>query len=616
MGALGVVVDTLVESVLCDAGLLAAVGRARLNVVFSGMQPLLELHTALRRRLTAPAALAKAFDRATVARLGAVHARYSASVRASLDALRACRKRCRAFAAVTAAVERRTAGAQTLEDLYLLPLARAGAYPAFLARAASGAVPGVPIADRAHLARVRAALLAPAARADAALEALRLRDVLALIAGWDGSGGGDSDMGGSDCESGCPPPSTTPTRRFVARFLATAVSPSTGSCELYFFSDVLVHARRRSGGRKPAQFVRAFSLPVLTLRALNDDDEGSNDGDENSAASGVHLHSHGHAQEAAYLLECIDFATGARAVFGFATAARRRAVLACAEAALAELDRNEVFGVALPALMRGDAQRGRAVPAVLADTAHALRTQHAAQEGLFRISASKRALDELRRRIDRGDAPDYAALPAHTVAGLLKLWLRALPDPLCTAARRADFQAAVPARAAPSMRAVSDDESESSGADAVDPQQCVARLRAIVQTLPALNQRCLHVLFEMLACVAAHADENRMDAANLSVVFTPLLLRDGTDAETAVAAAMDGAPSAAAALRAVAAMNFECVAFMITHCDDIFRGLDALADDAPDVPPAPLDLEPLTPEEARALDAQFPALAAVKAQSQ
>ena len=308
-----------------------------------------------------------------------------------------------------------------------------------------------------------------------------------------------------------------------------------------------------------------------------------------------------------------------------------------------ELDRSEVFGVALAPLMRAPQQRGRALPALLADTAAVLRAPPAvAQEGLFRLSPSKRALDELRRRIDLGERPDYAALPAHTVAGLLKLWLRALPEPLCTAARCADFQAAVPPRPAPSMMAsataagaaaagagaaagasASEDASEDSE-EAV--AQGVARLRKVVQTLPALNRRCLRCVLELLACVAAHADENRMDAANLSVVFTPLLLRDGAaeaaaaEAAAAAGAAGEGAVPGVAAMRAMAAMNFECVAFMIAHCDAVFRGTDADAGssdgDADGDVPQCLELDPLTPEEARALDAQFPALAVARSQAQ
>lgn len=598
VGSLGVIVDTFVESVMCNANLMESIGKASINLMFSGMHPLLELHTALLRRLSAPAALAAAFDRATVARVCAVHARYSASVAVSLATLRACRKSSKAFAGITAAVESRAAAAhaQTLEDLYLLPLARVGDYTAFFAQAAAGDVAAVPPADRAYLARVGATLLDTAAQADAVLAAVRVRAVQDRIGGWDGAGG-------------CAPQ----TRRFVARFAVTAAAgPAAGSGELYFFSDVVVHARRRGGGRRPAQFVRAYSLPVLTLRALPDD--------------AAHRH--------ANALECVDFSTGARAVFCFATPAARRTALACAEAYVRELDRSEVFGVALAPLMRAPQQRGRALPALLADTAAVLRAPPAvAQEGLFRLSPSKRALDELRRRIDLGERPDYAALPAHTVAGLLKLWLRALPEPLCTAARCADFQAAVPPRPAPSMMASATAAGPSAGASASEDAsedseeavaQGVARLRKVVQTLPALNRRCLRCVLELLACVAAHAAENRMDAANLSVVFTPLLLRDGAAeaaaAEAAAGAAGDGAVPGVAAMRAMAAMNFECVAFMIAHCDAVFRGTDADAGssdgDADGDVPQCLELDPLTPEEARALDAQFPALAVARSQAQ
>lgn len=53
------------------------------------------------------------------------------------------------------------------------------------------------------------------------------------------------------------------------------------------------------------------------------------------------------------------------------------------------------------------------------------------QEGLFRVSASVRAVESLKQRLDRGDEVDLEQeAEVCTVASLLKLYLRELPEGL------------------------------------------------------------------------------------------------------------------------------------------------------------------------------------------
>lgn len=53
------------------------------------------------------------------------------------------------------------------------------------------------------------------------------------------------------------------------------------------------------------------------------------------------------------------------------------------------------------------------------------------QEGLFRVSASVRAVESLKQRLDRGEEVDLEQeAEVCTVASLLKLYLRELPEGL------------------------------------------------------------------------------------------------------------------------------------------------------------------------------------------
>jgi RhoGAP domain len=55
---------------------------------------------------------------------------------------------------------------------------------------------------------------------------------------------------------------------------------------------------------------------------------------------------------------------------------------------------------------------------------------------------------------------------------------------------------------------------------------------------PAINQVTLKAIVEHLARIAAHAEENKMTASNLAVVFAPVLLSEADHETTSLAAAM------------------------------------------------------------------------------
>jgi hypothetical protein len=54
-------------------------------------------------------------------------------------------------------------------------------------------------------------------------------------------------------------------------------------------------------------------------------------------------------------------------------------------------------------------------------------------DGLFRMTVKADALSDLKARIDAGEDVDFSAFPDHhLLAGLLKTYLRELPEPLFT----------------------------------------------------------------------------------------------------------------------------------------------------------------------------------------
>ncbi|KAJ8011507.1 hypothetical protein DPEC_G00058940 [Dallia pectoralis] len=132
-------------------------------------------------------------------------------------------------------------------------------------------------------------------------------------------------------------------------------------------------------------------------------------------------------------------------------------------------------------------------------------------EGIYRKSGSVCHARELHQLLETN--PEIATLEnysIHTVTGLVKRWLRDLPDPLMTYNLYNDFLQA-----------------------AELPSQS-ERLRVIyqkIEELPSANFNTLERLLFHLVRVAKEEEHNRMSANSLAIVFAPCILRssDTTD---------------------------------------------------------------------------------------
>lgn len=90
------------------------------------------------------------------------------------------------------------------------------------------------------------------------------------------------------------------------------------------------------------------------------------------------------------------------------------------------------FGIDLKSMMESRRERGREYPFILEATTKDLAERGLDQEGIFRISGNTREVNDLKARIENGHDVVLSDYSPHTVACLLKLWLRELPEPLMT----------------------------------------------------------------------------------------------------------------------------------------------------------------------------------------
>uniref|UniRef100_A0A674H7S4 Myosin IXB n=1 Tax=Taeniopygia guttata TaxID=59729 RepID=A0A674H7S4_TAEGU len=159
------------------------------------------------------------------------------------------------------------------------------------------------------------------------------------------------------------------------------------------------------------------------------------------------------------------------------------------------------FGVCVSALT----SERNSVPVVLEKLLEYVEMHGLYTEGIYRKSGSANRMKELKQLLQ--EDPNSVKLenyPIHTITGILKQWLRELPDPLMTSAQYNDF-----------LRAV----------ELPEKQEQLCAIYSVLEQLPQANHNTLERLIFHLVKVALIEDVNRMSPNALAIVFAPCLLR-------------------------------------------------------------------------------------------
>uniref|UniRef100_A0A8C2WWI9 Myosin IXB n=1 Tax=Cyclopterus lumpus TaxID=8103 RepID=A0A8C2WWI9_CYCLU len=126
-------------------------------------------------------------------------------------------------------------------------------------------------------------------------------------------------------------------------------------------------------------------------------------------------------------------------------------------------------------------------------------------EGIYRKSGSANRMKELHQRLETD--PHLVCLedyPIHTVTGLVKQWLRELPDPLMTFIHYSDFLHTV---------------------ELPEKQEQLHAVYKGLEELPMANFNTLERLVFHLVRVCKEEAHNRMSSNSLAIVFAPCVLR-------------------------------------------------------------------------------------------
>ncbi|XP_076445291.1 rho GTPase-activating protein 44-like isoform X2 [Babylonia areolata] len=217
-----------------------------------------------------------------------------------------------------------------------------------------------------------------------------------------------------------------------------------------------------------------------------------------------------------------------------------------------------VFGMSLEEHLQ---MTGRDISLVLEACILTLLETGIEEEGLFRIAGGALKLKKLRACFDAHavDMEEFATDP-HTVAGVMKQYLRELPEPMLTFALHSDFMQALQ----------------------LPQDQRFKALYAAVNKLPPTNYKNVRYLIKFLALLAEKSSINKMTPSNISIVMGPNLL--WAKGETAPNMLTAGAVST-------------IVEALITHADHFFPGeLDFHLTGLGRAPPSPSSASPSTKE--------------------
>ncbi|KAM9378315.1 rho GTPase-activating protein 24 isoform 2-T2 [Phaethornis superciliosus] len=170
--------------------------------------------------------------------------------------------------------------------------------------------------------------------------------------------------------------------------------------------------------------------------------------------------------------------------------------------------RKGIFGQKLEDTVRYEKRYGNHMAPVLVEQCvDFIRQRGLKEEGLFRLPGQANLVKELQDAFDCGEKPSFDSnTDVHTVASLLKLYLRELPEPVIPYTKYEDFLSCA--------KMLSKEE-----------EMALKELVKQVKSLPAVNYNLLKYICRFLDEVQSYSGVNKMSVQNLATVFGPNILR-------------------------------------------------------------------------------------------
>ncbi|XP_061099163.1 rho GTPase-activating protein 29-like isoform X2 [Conger conger] len=165
-------------------------------------------------------------------------------------------------------------------------------------------------------------------------------------------------------------------------------------------------------------------------------------------------------------------------------------------------------------------------------------------KGIYRVNGAKSRVEKLCQAFENGkDLVELSDHFPHDISNVLKLYLRQLPEPLILFRYYNDYIGLVKESQCAIMDEV--DAARKSPASeqptlSVELNRVILKLRDLLRQLPSTHYRTLQFLLQHLYRVTENADENKMTASNLGIIFGPTLIKPRqTEAEVSLSSLVD-----------------------------------------------------------------------------
>uniref|UniRef100_A0A8C7L472 Rho GTPase-activating protein 29 n=1 Tax=Oncorhynchus kisutch TaxID=8019 RepID=A0A8C7L472_ONCKI len=158
-------------------------------------------------------------------------------------------------------------------------------------------------------------------------------------------------------------------------------------------------------------------------------------------------------------------------------------------------------------------------------------------KGIYRVNGAKSRVEKLCQAFENGkDLVELSDLSPHDIANVLKLYLRQLPEPLILYRYYNDFIGL----AKESQRVIIEEKAILPKQPSIKLNRVIFKIRDLLRQLPPAHYRTLRFLTAHLHRVTEQAEENKMTASNLGIIFGPTLVKPRqTDAEVSLSSLVD-----------------------------------------------------------------------------